>query len=193
MSESSSTVVTPWLASLPLPLVDYGGSPQHVTIASLVESARIALRRRYIASTVTITVQWVFSIGDYDTFKEFFITDLDNGASQFTIDLRFPNNMSLSTWLVRIVGNYDATYMDGNWMVKAEMELIHSTLSESSLVIGFGMFLVIPEDRVMLDADGRIFRSRSGSVWVLFLVVGVGSEDADEFIFTDGSTFDVLT
>jgi len=129
--------------SIPLPFVDYAGSPRNTTLVSPIdESANIIRRSRFQKSYVSVSVSWILTDAQYTAFKNYFETDLDVGTSQFKIELRFPQNSALQEWAVRFVGGFEATPIGGgNWEVQAEVDLIEiTTLADGSPLIGWVQF-----------------------------------------------------
>lgn len=148
MSESSSSANTViyWHGTLPLPLVDYSGHPTHVSIASSSESAKLARRRRFRASGAEANLSWVFTVDEYDIFKAYYLTDLDLGAAEFQMELRYPLNSSLTLWIVKFIGQYEASYIDGNWLVKCTAQLLHpAAVDAQAQVVGYDLFMVMSE------------------------------------------------
>ena len=166
---SHTAAAIDWPVALPLPLVDYNGEPRHPTIASSLENARIQRRSRYSAVVVGITVRWVLGIGEYDDFKEFFLTDLGNGGAQFIIPLRYPKNSALTDWKARFIGGYTSTYEDHNWMVEAQLdllELVPAELPTPEVPLNWGGYQVINEEESggwvqFVEADGHPYYVKS--------------------------------
>jgi len=154
--------MTSWPASLPLPLLDHGGAPRPATLFSPLENARIQRRNRFQAAVIGLSARWVFDLTQYDIWEDFFTTTIDNGASQFQIELRHPKNSELTLWVCRIIGGCSATYQDGNWEVQAELELIQAPLAEASPLLGWTPFYVDNDgndanDSPFVGADDLLF------------------------------------
>ena len=137
--------MTQWPETLPIPFIDYTGEPLQATIVSGAENARLQRRARYRASYVRLNVRWVFDLAQFDIWEAFFLNDLDNGASQFSIDLKHPTLSALTNWVVRIVGGYIATHDAGNWIVELTLDLLRAPLPDASPLLGWVPFHVIPE------------------------------------------------
>lgn len=135
--------MTAWPTTLPLPRVDYSGTPRHAILASSMESARIQRRTRFHSSAVSLSVQWILTAAQFIAFEDFFEEDLHLGCDLFEIELRYPKNSELAVWVSRIVGGYSANHMDGMWEVSADLDLLHSTLNTAAALAGWVPFLVL--------------------------------------------------
>jgi len=113
-----------WPSDLPLPLVDYQGRSEVATIGSDIAFAKILRRSRFTTTYATVSVEWCLQPDEIDDFRDFYRTILDNGASQFRIDLRYPFNTELTEWKVRFLGGYELQPDDGIWKARASLELI---------------------------------------------------------------------
>lgn len=148
---SSGAQILSWPLNIPLPAVDFNGAPSHTTLASGLENARIQRRERYKSVAVTISVRWVLGVEEYDNFKDLFATDLDNGAAQFLIPLRYPKNSELTEWKARFIEGFTAVYEDHNWMIEAELDLlevveVETPIPSPMLPVEAHGFLVVSED-----------------------------------------------
>lgn len=123
--------MTAWPPTLPLPLLNTAGNPLPANLVSPAETATIQRRRRYTASVNALQAQWIFTIAQFESFQSFFTEDLGLGAALFTIELKYPYNSSLTEWRVRLTSGYAATYLDGNWSVEAELELVSEVVAMS--------------------------------------------------------------
>jgi hypothetical protein len=116
---------TPWPATLPLPTIDYAGTPINSTLFSATQSDKIDRRSRTTRTYVSIKVTWALDDTEYSAFKEFFKTTLDIGTSQFSIELRYPKNSVLTTWAARFSEGYQVDYGDGVRIIGAQLDLVN--------------------------------------------------------------------
>jgi hypothetical protein len=119
------TINVDWPITLPLPYVDYEGSPSNTTLVGDVKNGNIQRRSRYHRSYIHVSLIWVFSFSQFEEFKTYFQTTLERGVSQFKISLRYPQNSELTEWAVRFIGGYEAAYLDGAWSIKANVDLVN--------------------------------------------------------------------
>lgn len=92
-------------------------------------------------------VKWVLSIGEYIDFKDFYLSELNLGTSLFKLDLRYPLNSELTTWVARFTTSYRADYLDGMWEVSALLDLETTIfLSDASPAEATGFFFLRPSD-----------------------------------------------
>lgn len=119
------TINNEWPDTLPLPLLDYSGTPRLATISSPEETPAIAQRSRFERSYNTLEVSWCFDDAQFETFQNFVLYDLGNGTAQFKLELKFPKNSALTEWAVRFEGSYEAEEVDGLWKVNAALELVN--------------------------------------------------------------------
>lgn len=148
--------MTQWPSTLPLPLRDFSGEPRNATIASSLESARIQRRTRFRSAVTQISVKWNLTLAEMDAFELFFDNDLENGAGQFEIELRYPLTTALEVWLVRFLEGYEAEHVDGTWSVSAVLELLRPPLTAIAPLEGWQPFWVQPntDDRPFITSDG---------------------------------------
>jgi hypothetical protein len=121
------TVDIAWPETIPLPFLDFSGSPRNATISSTIESPRIEQRSRFGTSYGTLSVQWVLTAAELVLFETFYNDTLGNGTSCFSIDLRFPKNSQLTEWMVRFVDTYGVSYTDGVATVESKLDLVRQT------------------------------------------------------------------
>jgi len=114
-----------WPVAIPLPFVDYSGTPKNTTIVSATENAIIIRRSRFTRSYTAISVSWVLTREQYEAFQEFFADTLGNGVSQFKLELRYPLNSALTWWAVRFEDGYESDYDDGMWRVETMLLLVN--------------------------------------------------------------------
>lgn len=114
-----------WSAALPLPVREFEGQTRNTTIGPSNEAQKVTQRSRYSKAYYILGVSWIFTLSEHETFKFFFDETLYNGAAAFEMDLRYPLISQLNAWVVKFTGGYKATYLDGNWRVDAEIELVH--------------------------------------------------------------------
>lgn len=139
---SKIVVNNSWPESLPLPFVDFSGSPRDTTLTSPeTDPAKIRRRSRYTKNYHSLPVKWVFTTAEYNTFKSFFKNTL-RASSAFSIELRFPKNSALSEWIARFISDgFEATPEEGMWVVDALLDLVF----KQELGTGFGPFRVVVE------------------------------------------------
>ena len=145
-----------WPGELPLPLVDYTGRPTHQTLASPLENAIIQRRSRGTSAGIDINVQWVLTIAQYDTFKDFFVEDLGNGTAIFALELRHPKTSELATWWVRFRGPWESIPMEAFWTVSASLFLVRqeTVLPVPAPPLNWQPFLVMPEEPSESESSG---------------------------------------
>jgi hypothetical protein len=124
------TIDIPWPATLPLPFVDYAGANRNATISSTFEDGPIVRRSRFNKFYVPASVTWRLTEAQYAAFQTFFGITLGNGAAAFSLELRYPKNSALSTWMVRFVGGYSCEYLEGIWSITARVDLIDKSVIE---------------------------------------------------------------
>ena len=120
------TVDISWPGTIPLPFVDYSGSPRNATITSPLESPRIYYRSRFATSYATIDATWVLTATEYTAFQTFFADTLGNGTACFSLELKYPQNSVLTSWMVRFAGAYEAVQGDGPISVSAQLDLVRN-------------------------------------------------------------------
>ena len=166
----SLNAIVNWPTYLPLPYVDASGEPLHATLASSLEHARIQRRQRHTAVVVSLSVRWVLGLQEYDNFKDFFATDLGNGAAKFVLELRYPKNSVLTEWRVQFMGGYTSTYEDHNWGVEAVLnlhEVVEAVVPEPELPLAWTGFQVMSAEESagdwdsFVDADGYEFYTKT--------------------------------
>lgn len=155
-SESSGGV------GLPLPLRSYEAGPRNATLADDLTMPKLARRSRLKTSYTTLNVEFVFSLSQYDLFQSFWFNTLFNGTAVFRIPLRYPENSVLTYWNVRWIGNFMAKYLDGNWSVKGQFDLIQkSYVPEPSGLYGYAHYAVLTGDSSAATND-QLYRTADG-------------------------------
>lgn len=119
------TVTKVWPPAIPLPMVDYSGEPRNSTIASPDKDTIVLRRSRFGRSYASLAVTWTLTAAQYTAFKSFYVNDLGCGASQFMVELRYPQNSALSEWAVRIANGFEASYQDGMWVVMGVLDIVN--------------------------------------------------------------------
>lgn len=119
-----------WPETLPLPFLNYEGESRNATLFSTIES--VTPERRSIRSKAfdSIIVQWHLSTVQYAAFRTFFVSSLNIGTSQFSIDLRYPKNSELAAWIVRFVGGFNAQWINGKFVISAKLDLFNTLAVE---------------------------------------------------------------
>jgi hypothetical protein len=132
-----------WPATLPLPVVDFSGTPRNTTMVSPMENGNILRRSRYLKSYTSIDISLVLDPDEYAAFQTFFETTTDLGCALFKVELRYPQNTALTEWACRFLGGYEASYQEGLWSVTAAFDLINETvLDDGSPLVGWTQFYV---------------------------------------------------
>ncbi len=173
-----------WPETLPLPFLDVSGNPRHAILASPQESAAIIRRLRFSGTPASMSVRWILGLQEYIDFKDFFLAELDNGTSCFSLPLLYPKNSELTDWVVRFVGPYTAAYQDHNWEVFAQLDLVTQVeLSDVASPPGTGGFIVLP-DGAFYYVDGHAFYVQTEGPFLTLL--------DEPFILSDGHPLHVL-
>ena len=148
------TIDIAWPTDLPLPFVDYAAANRNATISSTTELGPIERRSRFDKFYIPVSCSWRLTQAQSTAFRTFFETTLGNGSAAFSLELRYPKNTGLTTWLVRFIGGFAAEWLDGIWAVTARIDLIDSALLEDAVetVVGYVPFMVIDED----ESDGYV-------------------------------------
>lgn len=121
------TVDIVWPETLPLPFLDYSGTPQNASISSDAESPRAYRRSRFFTAYEGIDVEWRLDSTQLAAFETFFYDTLGNGAASFQTDLLYPQNDAVESWIVRFVGGYSCDLSDGPSVVRSKFQLLRST------------------------------------------------------------------
>lgn len=105
-----------WPTSLPLPLIKrkYDLDPRNAS--TIMETGRMRNRRVYDIPVKMIQVAWNFTQDEFDTFKSFFDTDLENGTLTFDWDEEGT--------LAFYPATYDFTRTDNLFAVSATLEVV---------------------------------------------------------------------
>lgn len=145
MSEVTANKV--WPSDIPLPYIDYGGIPRNTTRTSHLQFGATQRRSRYSRSYHTLSVRWVLTHAQRQSFKEFFDDTIHNGAASFKIELKFPKLSTLKEWLVKFTSDPVLLYDDGHWIIDAELDLLHEiALTDLVPLTGYNQFYVEPEE-----------------------------------------------
>lgn len=145
MSDAGNYIA--WPDSIPLPFIDASAEPRNVVIASPPDTSGFIQRRlRFKNYPTGMSISWSgLEPEQYKAFKAFYLNTLNNGASLFLIDLRYPKSSELTQWAVRFIDRYSADYQDGLWMVSATIDLIHQIGTLTPAVGAAQGFLVQPD------------------------------------------------
>lgn len=120
----TSNVTLSWPETLPLPTIDYPGEPRNTTIVSAWDDLIVTRRSRFAKTYAILSVVWKMTADQFSDFKDFVSDDLQNSARLFTMDLRYPKNSALSTWVVRLMDTIESAYEDGIWTVQGNLEVL---------------------------------------------------------------------
>jgi len=120
----TSNVTLSWPETLPLPTIDYSGEPRNTTIVSAWDDLIVTRRSRFAKTYAILSVVWKMTADQFSDFKDFVSDDLQNSARLFTMDLRYPKNSALSTWVVRLMDTIESAYEDGIWTVQGNLEVL---------------------------------------------------------------------
>lgn len=110
---------------LPLPLIDYSVAPRYSTLVSPPALIAVIRRARFAMRYAVLQCQWVFNEEQYEIFREFYEDEIDKGAAQFAIELRYPKNTELTEWAVQFAGGFTARRTDGLWQIDGALQLIN--------------------------------------------------------------------
>jgi len=113
-------------STLPDPKLNgYKIKPIDQTIRTDMEFGNARVRRRTSTRNDVVSVIWIFTDGELDTFRDWFddsTTGISGGASWFDIDLKLVNN-GITASEARFVGPFEAMLSSENlWEIKAELE-----------------------------------------------------------------------
>ncbi len=125
------TVEESWPDTIPLPFFEFNGAPINASISSPNEQHKVERRSRRVKSFQALGVRWILTPGQYTDFREFFYTNLGNGAARFSIQLRYPKNSTLDDWDVRFTAGWKATHMEGLWQVEAQLDLVQKMVIDA--------------------------------------------------------------
>jgi hypothetical protein len=116
-----------WPTTLPLPFIDYTGTVRMATLSSSLQQGRIDRRQRFTVSIPTLQVQWILSAAELVAFQTFFNTTLHGGTALFEMELKYPRNTELNSWVVRFLQGYQARRVDSFWIISVPLELLRSS------------------------------------------------------------------
>jgi hypothetical protein len=122
---SQLTVNAVYPTALPLPSISYSGEPRNSTIISKDTAALLYRRSRNIRSYGSLSVQWVLTLAEWTALRAFISTTLHGGVDAFKIELRYPNNTSLTEWAVRFQNDVDGAHDEGMWKISAVLDLVN--------------------------------------------------------------------
>lgn len=134
-----------WPATIPIPYVDFSGSPRNRTIVGDPSAGRVNRRSRMQTGYSSLSVTWKLTEAQFELFKSFFTDDLEMGCAQFKIELRFPRHTTLTEWIARFIDGFEASPIgdDGNWEVTASLDLVFlAVVSDASPLEGYSPFYV---------------------------------------------------
>lgn len=157
---SGISVFTNWPLSVPIPYIDFSGIPRNTTLISAKESGSIQRRSRFVKAYDVVQATWVLNADQYFSFSDFFKHSLGEGTASFILDLSFPKNSELVSWVCRFgEGGYEATHESGFWRVAAILDLLFpEELPVRSELLEWQQFFVLPTSE---DIDEDIFLETS--------------------------------
>ncbi len=133
-------------ATIPLPSVDFQGAPRFATLVSPPGRASLSRRSRFHTSYVNLSVQWVLDEAQKDLLDTFIETTLSNGTAQFMVELRYPEETSLTEWIVRLSGRIVVTSLEGHWGIRSMLDLVRlNALDAAAYVATYEAFNVSGE------------------------------------------------
>jgi len=120
-----------WPSDLPLPKVSFDETVLYPLYASDREFPIRFRRNPYRTRFKEISVEWIFSADQLETFKTFFCEDLYSGVAPFVIPLKVESSQeSLKEWVVRFKGGYRVERDESKWKVTATLFLVYKALLE---------------------------------------------------------------
>lgn len=136
-----------WPATLPLPFVDYSGVSQVPTLRSPRTSGRLKFRKRYKLTYQTLSCTWKLNWTQWQAFKTFHETTLGNGTARFEMELRYPLNSALTTWICQFIGTIEhSPILNGIREVRTQIQLYHpNTVADKAAATGTTPFQVVSE------------------------------------------------
>lgn len=116
------TVTNSWPVTLPLPHVNFQGTSDVATLHSPIQSGRHKTRQRFTMPYASARLTWNFTKTEYEAFVTYHEDTLGNGKAGFKIELRYPNNNSLTEWIVRFLGDIDVEIIDRDAIFKTSVQ-----------------------------------------------------------------------
>lgn len=117
----------PWPTSLPVPYVDSRINVSAKTDVTLFESGRSRYRRLILLPFETIDVQWMFTGDQFETFKNYFEQDLDNGSRDVAVEI-----YGRARTMVFAESTYDVNRSDNLFNVSAKLEYLDPSVTAES-------------------------------------------------------------
>jgi hypothetical protein len=109
-----------------IPVPDYNAGPRNATISSAPGYPVTFHRSRFQKSYVVLRVGWFLDESQNNALKSFFFYTVYNGTAPFSLELRYPQNSALATWMVRFLEGLEMEHIDGGWKVTGTLELIRT-------------------------------------------------------------------
>lgn len=115
------------MATWPLPTVKpsstFSYAPVDQTIRTEMDVGTARVRRRTSARNDLFTTMWIMSNSQVATFRSWFDSDIDGGASWFTISLPIGNTVATSV-SARFKGPYTLDHVGGTfWKINGVLEI----------------------------------------------------------------------
>jgi hypothetical protein len=110
-------------STLPDPLLSgYSVAPTQGFVRSEVETGPARQRKRYSATPAKVTLKWIFTAAQMVTFRNFFNSDINKGASWFDIYLNVGDGYA--PMQARFSTQYSAALLGANnWEVSGSLEV----------------------------------------------------------------------
>jgi len=124
-----------WPAELDTPLIERKHGILSRSVITKMESGRSRIRRMHLEPLEVVDVTWNFVADAYETFKTFFINELEQGSLPFSMttyeldtDPRF--SLHITRAYAFLDGTYSFTYSDNQFTVTATLEIVEVVYSE---------------------------------------------------------------
>lgn len=103
---------------------NYSLKPINNAIRTEMESGPARMRRRYISVPTEVTVQWLFSLAELNTFQTFYRNTIFDGVAWFNI--KIVDGRGEGTFLARFKEPYRAATeaREHMWVVDATLEVM---------------------------------------------------------------------
>ena len=140
-------VTNSWPITLPLPFIDYTGSARVPTIISPEGAARSQRRSRWKSPYAAVNVRWKLDEDEYLEMVTYWDTTLGNGTAKFTMEIRYPQNSALSTWICQFVGALEVVPIENG------IREVVATLQILTLSVVTDKAAIIPQQFTVMDTS----------------------------------------